>query len=157
MSTRSNIVIKSTNDYSKDIQLYKHLDGYPDGPDGVINELQKALEYAWDLPRMESNDFAAAIIASWADHKRTVSNVGADQLIYRGGNIYIDGEYKADGSTLSGDIEWFYFIEADQKVQKWKVTVKETCKNVIAWVGHIGDDYDPEKFILKDHKNSKNI
>ena len=74
MSTRCNIIVK---DNYRAIQLYRHSDGYPDTKDGVIATLPEALEFAWNLPRMEVADFAAAIVRAWKEEN--------------GGNIYIDG------------------------------------------------------------------
>ena len=123
MSTRSNIIVKDKHD-DKGVQLYRHSDGYPDGKHGVIANLPRALQFAWELPRMEADDFSAAIIRAWKDH---------------GGNIYIDGTADLPES-LHGDIEYYYIIEADNNVGKWKVTVFNDDHKLL-WDGHIGDTY----------------
>jgi len=127
MSTRSNIIVKN-NGYGDDIQLYRHCDGYPDGKHGVINSLKLAADFAWKLPRMEADDFSAAIVRAWKDS---------------GGNVYIDGSANIP-SSLHGDIEFYYVIEPNDKAGKWKVSVfkywNETKKKLL-WTGHIGDDY----------------
>ena len=102
MSTRCNIVVKDEED---SIQLYKHCDGYPDGEHGIIANLRQALEFAWELPRMEASDFAAAIVRA---------------LKYNGGNVYIDGSYTGPES-LHGDISYLYVITPDNAVGKWSV------------------------------------
>lgn len=104
MSTRCNIIIK---DDFETIQLYRHLDGYPDGESGVLAELPQALFFAWPLPRMEAADFAAAIVRAWKTG---------------GGNISIDGiPEEATSLYLHGDIAYLYEIEPDKKAGKWKV------------------------------------
>lgn len=101
MSTRCNIIV---DDGSKRIQIYRHQDGYPEG---VLPDLFKALEYAWDLPRFEADDFAAAIVRAWKE---------------RGGDIYIDGSPKA-WEMIHGDVEYVYIIKPPQKSKTPKVEV----------------------------------
>lgn len=43
------------------VSLYKHWDNYPSGALGFI---EKALEYSWELPRFEADEFAASFIAA---------------------------------------------------------------------------------------------
>jgi len=100
MSTRANIVVA---DEEQHIQLYRHTDGYPDGRFGVLEALKKALPFAWELPRMEADDFAAAIVRAWKDKG--------------GGNIYIDGQ----GYNLHGDIEYLYIIRPNREKKCWTV------------------------------------
>lgn len=133
MSTRCNLIIKDEMDK---IQLYRHSDGYPGGPHGVIAGLPEALKFAWELPRMEASDFSAAIVRAWKNNE-----------YIQGGNIYIDGT--ANGAkTLHGNIEYLYTIEPDKKVGKWHVK----CQTAYVWdelspkfetvfEGHIGDKY----------------
>ena len=116
MSTRCNIIIQ---DEMERIQLYRHSDGYPDTEYGVLETLKDALPLAWELPRMEASDFAAAIVAAWKNH---------------GGNIYIDGIYRGK-QHLHADIEYLYTIEPDKKAGKWKVT----CKTAYIW-----DEVEPK-------------
>jgi len=40
--------------------VYKHFDGYPAG---AVSALENALPYAWELPRYEADEFAAAFVA----------------------------------------------------------------------------------------------
>jgi len=54
MSIRANIVVV---DEDQSVQLYRHMDGYPDSKFGVLETLKEALPYAWELPRMEADDF----------------------------------------------------------------------------------------------------
>ena len=121
MSTRCNIVVK--DDYDS-IQLYRHSDGYPEGKSGVIFELKEALNFAWKLPRMEADEFAAAIIRAWKNGS---------------GNIYIDGTAKLPKS-LHGDIDYYYIISPDKT--NWRIEVFDGCDpESKIWEGHIGDVY----------------
>lgn len=129
MSTRCNIIVKDDFDA---IQLYRHCDGYPDSEHGVINDLKKALDYAWPLPRMEAADLAAAIVAAWKKNS---------------GNIYIDGTAKIP-ETLHGDIEYCYTIKPDKNEGKWRVKCRK-CRfhpdgnkpSETVFDGFIGDNY----------------
>ena len=130
MSTRCNIVVK---DEMNSIQLYRHSDGYPNSEHGVVEGLKKVGQYAWDLPRFEASDFAAAIIRAMKQH---------------GGNIYIDGT--ANGTkTLHGDIQYLYTIEMDEKTGAPSLKVESASCNWKSqkWTfetlfdGHIGDEF----------------
>jgi hypothetical protein len=94
MSTRSNIIVQ--DEYSR-IQIYRHYDGYPQA---VIPELAQALEFAWELPRFEADEFAAAIVRAWKDEG--------------GGHIRIDGNPKAF-EMVHGDTEFVYVIKFDKR------------------------------------------
>ena len=128
MSTRCNIIVK---DEYNSIQLYRHCDGYPSG---VIPDLPEALRFAWELPRMQADDMAAAIIRAWKENS---------------GNIYIDGSADLP-KTLHGDIEYYYVIEPDEKSGKWHVECHDYCcgygddipkRDDIIWSSFIGDEY----------------
>ena len=58
MSTRASITFK---DEHEEVTLYQHCDGYPSG---VLENLRKAKDFAWELPRFEACEFAAAYIAA---------------------------------------------------------------------------------------------
>ena len=62
MSTRCTVTVR--DEYSA-FTIYRHSDGYPLTKHGVIETLGEALPYAWELPRFEAADFAAAIVAAW--------------------------------------------------------------------------------------------
>jgi len=47
--------------------IYQHHDGYAEGPHGLVRRIAMAQRLAWDLPRFEAADFAAAIIAVLKD------------------------------------------------------------------------------------------
>ena len=125
MSTRCNIIVK---DDHNSIQLYRHSDGYPDGRCGVISDLQQALQYSWELPRMEADDFAAAIIRAWKEG---------------GGNIYIDSKEDIPKS-LHGNIEYFYIIIPNEREKNWQIEVFNP-KGESLWKGMLGEEYPINK------------
>jgi hypothetical protein len=57
MSTRATYTI---HDNQEQFHVYKHHDGYPLGG---IKAIAAALPFAWDLPRFEGDEFAAAFVA----------------------------------------------------------------------------------------------
>lgn len=89
MSTRCNVVVK---DEYQSIQLYKHYDGYPEN---MLPLIQKSTALAWDLPRFEADDFAAAFVAT--------AKTGS-------GDVYIDGDHQGQES-LHGDIDYLYIVK----------------------------------------------
>lgn len=112
MGTRSSIVIEDGYDR---LVMYKHWDGYPRG---MAHALKKTLPYAWELPRFEAADFAAAFAAGnktkkGVDRKRGYKRDG-------GGNVYFYGHLKKDedwrkSKLLPGDIEYVYHIKGEVK------------------------------------------
>ena len=128
MSTRSNIIVE---DKHQRIQLYRHSDGYPNGPHGVVHDLVEALEYAWESPRFEADDFAAAIVRAWKEEP---------------GNIYIDGS-PVSWEMIHGDTEWVYVIRDFRvKVYDWHLywldkDDPDTTPPVPIWEGRIGEKY----------------
>ncbi len=82
MSTRATITVSDDND---SFDIYQHNDGYPEGHHGLVRHVALAQCLAWDLPRFEAADFAAAIIAILKD---------------RGGSTYLtkDAEAHSDRS-----------------------------------------------------------
>ena len=77
MSTRATITVADSRD---SFDIYQHHDGYPEGPFGLVRQLGMAQRLAWDLPRFEAADFAAAIIAVLKD---------------RGGSTYLTADAEA--------------------------------------------------------------
>ena len=108
MGTRTVLTFKDRHDsYS----VYQHYDGYPTT---VLPSLKDAKEYAWDLPRFEASDFAAAFIA--ANKQKG------------GGNIYFTDSYKSHS-----DLEYRYEIEGTDKnlfVKIYEATGYENDKTV---------------------------
>lgn len=70
--------------------VYKHCDGYPSG---AADSIKGALLYAWELPRFEASEFAAAFIAANKTHG--------------GGNVYCDVK------EHSSDVQYRYIITCE--------------------------------------------
>jgi len=96
MSTRATIGVH--DDYGS-YYIYRHHDGYPNSPHGVIETLKKALPFAWPLPRFEADDFAAAIVRAWKD---------------LGGDIRLTTDHEAHSDT-----KYQYDIYQDEHRQLW--------------------------------------
>ena len=77
MSTRATITVADEHD---SFDIYQHHDGYPEGPHGLVRHIAMAQSLAWDLPRFEAADFAAAAIAVLKD---------------RGGSTYLTANAEA--------------------------------------------------------------
>ena len=85
MGTRAVFTFKDEKD---SFSIYKHWDGYPEG---AANFLVNALPFAWELPRYEACDFAAAFVA------------GNKQQ--GGGDVYL-----TTSPADHGDLEYIYTI-----------------------------------------------
>ncbi len=57
MSTRGCYTFKDENDT---LHVYRHSDNYPRG---AVEAIKAALPFAWELPRFEADEFAAAFVA----------------------------------------------------------------------------------------------
>jgi hypothetical protein len=96
MATRA---IYRFKDEDETLQVYKHWDGYPKGANIAI---KKTLEFAWDLPRFEADEFAASFVAA------NKSKEGGDIRL----NNWID-PYKTDlpnPNEIGAWIEYLYEI-----------------------------------------------
>jgi len=152
MSTRCQIIVKK-GDFGQDVLIYRHSDGYPEGKSGVVSDLKKALKFSWQLPRMESDDFAAGIVAGWHTLKRSQSTWGDKTHWHQGGNLRLEGGYKGPASR-HGDIEWLYIVSPDKEAGRWALKVYDVhfgqdfdpALAAVAWEGHIGDTF-PEKVL----------
>jgi hypothetical protein len=111
MSTRCAVTVK---DDRHTFHIYRHGDGYPDGPNGVPATLGQAIPFAWPLPRFEAMDFAAAIIRAWKERG--------------GGNIY----FCAD-PDLHGDLEWRYTVTFENGALQ--IEVFDVYEGAIAFKG----------------------
>lgn len=88
MSTRATITV---SDESSSFDICQHHDGYPEGPHGLVRHIAMAGRFAWDLPRFEAADFAAAIIAVLKD---------------RGGSTY-----QTKDTDAHSDRAYCYYVE----------------------------------------------
>jgi len=78
--------------------VYKHYDGYPEGEGGGFGAygfIKAAKAYAWELPRFDASEFAAAFIAA--------------NKTQAGGDVYL-----TYGHEEHGDLEYRYEISADK-------------------------------------------
>lgn len=109
MSTRATITVADKHD---SFDIYQHHDGYPDGPHGLVRHIAMARRLAWDLPRFEAADFAAAIIAVLKD---------------RGGSTYLTKDAEAHG-----DREFHYRVEPlrDDVTARVKLTITKPSGQV---------------------------
>lgn len=92
MSTRGMYVFKDK--YEKH-NVYKHYDNYPEG---AAQWLANALSKAWELPRYEPDEFAAAFIAANKE---------------KAGDVRLLKSGKWD-RAVPGDVEYVYEIEMDK-------------------------------------------
>ena len=60
MATRATLRVSDEDDR---FDIYRHFDGYPDGQCGVIHDIKAAMDLAWEAPRFQAGDFAAALVA----------------------------------------------------------------------------------------------
>ena len=105
MGTRTVLTFKDKHD---SFNVYQHYDGYPDN---ILPSIKEAKEFAWDLPRFEASDFAAAYIAS-------NKNKG-------GGNIYLTTSHKGHM-----DLDYRYEIEGNDEKLFVKIYQFEEYKDV---------------------------
>lgn len=100
MSTRA-LYSFSENENSKPntiLNIYKHHDGYPTG---AADALHAALDFAWQLPRYEPDEFAAAFIAA---NKRSGGGL----------RVFPNGDPRKVAKRHCTDIEFRYDIYEDR-------------------------------------------
>jgi len=90
MSTRALYTFKANphSEFEQDWNVYKHHDGYPSG---AADAITAALKKAWELPRYESDEFAAAFIAA-----NKPSNGGGVRLMPQGDPLEVAQKHCAD-------------------------------------------------------------
>jgi hypothetical protein len=109
MGTRTVLTFK---DKHNSFSVYHHYDGYPEH---ILPAIEAAKEFAWDLPRFEASDFAAAFIA--ANKQKG------------GGNIYMTDSYESHS-----DLEYRYDITSRDKellVNVYKVEEYDEGNNAV--------------------------
>jgi hypothetical protein len=119
MGTRAVYTFK---DEDSSFSVYKHYDGYPEGEGGgpgAFGFIKAAKQFAWELPRFDASEFAAAFI------KANKNEAGGDVYLTHGPDRHSDLSYKYE-ITRDGD----------------KLVVR-TFEN-IGW-----DEEDNQKFIQK--------
>lgn len=88
MSTRSVISFHDKDEQKTTFHVYKHCDGYPEG---IWDALNLAKPFAWEWPRYEAMEFAAAFVRGNKSE--------------RGGNIYF-----SQGPNKHWDLAYSYAI-----------------------------------------------
>jgi len=102
MSTRAIYTFRANQE---EYHVYKHMDGYPTG---AAQNIAAALAWAWNLPRFEPDQFAAAFVAACiTDPTINGGKKPADQ--YKGGDLRLmpSGNWR---DLAPGDIEYRYEI-----------------------------------------------
>ena len=97
MSTRAVYTFK---DNHETIHVYKHCDGYPEGG---LSWIANARHFAWNLPRFEASDFAAAFVAANKEDRRK-----SDYPNTCGGDVRLTSA--TDPWDVAGDAEYHYTV-----------------------------------------------
>jgi hypothetical protein len=129
--------------------VYKHHDGYPEG---AVDFITAALDYAWPLPRFEADEFAAAFVAAnkqgardlaedpyWKDKPRDTWMIG-------GGVRLVNSGDPDAFRTFASDIAYLY----DITVKKGKLYVRAYEARCVDW-DNVGT---PEAWRIKSIFNS---
>ena len=116
MGTRAVYTFKDEHD---SFSVYKHYDGYPEGEgggSGAFGFIKEATKYAWDLPRFDPSDFAAAFIKANKD-------AGGDVYLTHGPESHGDLSYRYEISRHGNDlivktfeaVDWTFGTDDHQK------------------------------------------
>ena len=113
MATRA---IYTFKDSDQSIHVYKHWDGYPEC---ALKFIAKALPYAWELPRFEPDEFAAAFVAGNKKNRD-----GDVRLLDCGSNVPDVGQEYHYIVTVQGGRLWVAFDDdfapLDELLVKYK-------------------------------------
>ena len=69
MGTRAIYIFEDEHDHvgrPDEVYVYKHYDNYPEG---AVDFIENAKEFAWELPRFEADEFAASFVAANKDRR----------------------------------------------------------------------------------------
>lgn len=107
MSTRA---LYTFRDADGEYHVYKHHDGYPDEHGGFAT-IGAAKRLAWDLPRFEADEFAAAFVAAAKDgpggvrllHSGKWQDVAPGDIAYRYEITCVDGKLNVTAWSVSND------------------------------------------------------
>ena len=70
MGTRAIYIFEDEKEYTwcehEEVYVYKHYDNYPQG---AVDFIENAKEFAWELPRFEADEFAASFVAANKDRR----------------------------------------------------------------------------------------
>lgn len=100
MGTRAIYKFEDSND---ECFVYKHYDNYPQG---AVHFIEAAKGFAWDLPRFEADEFAAAFVAANKNKK--------------GGEVRLLSLHLKDEDEVLEENHWcdyYYVISFDGELQ----------------------------------------
>ena len=89
MSTRATLSVFDPAGEGDKFDIYRHHDGYPHGPHGVVQDVKRALSKAWPLPGFQAADFSAALVA-------TMKNCPGSVYLTRQADLHMDRWYHYD-------------------------------------------------------------
>lgn len=123
MSTRSQILVEGSN-----VILYRHNDGYPDGPHGVLATLCPLVKEFVAYRGHEEDYMSAQILyAIMNPHKESYSKVNTNAGLLGYG-------IEAYSGYLHGDIEYIYVVKKDGHIEVRKLGVTyQFSKTVLAY------------------------
>lgn len=104
-------------DEDNTFHVYKHWDGYPGH---ILSCIENAKPFAWELPRFEADEFAAAFIAA-----NKVKGGGDIRLTHSYGD-HCDLEYRYEVRVVEGQLDVRVFTP-----------VFDDNYNVTGWVKHV--------------------
>ena len=126
MSTRGIFQFTSGNE---SYCVYKHHDCYPEGPHGGFAAIAAAAALAWQLPRFEPDEFAAAFVAANKDRPGGLRLTNA-QRWEEAASADCEYAYVIDGRTVK-----CLPVEFDEETGEWDMigpALHATLAEVIA-------------------------
>jgi hypothetical protein len=135
MSTRCQILVEGS-----DVLVYRHSDGYPDGPHGVLKALKPIVANfikwrGFDECYMPAHISSALIVEhqKWCDMAiRRCKREGQDYRHYESAKYLghgLDGYNAETGAGLHGDIEFLYVVKKNGTIEV------RTCQFTFEWEG----------------------
>lgn len=123
MSTRCQIIVEGS-----DVVIYRHCDGYPEGPHGVVRALKKSvmnfIKYrGFDECYMPAHIVSDMIVAHKASTDKTAKQMAKAGL---GSSHYEASKYLGygveayimnDAHALHGDIEFLYVVKKNGTIE----------------------------------------
>lgn len=104
MSTRACYVFKDRGSNTPGYGVYYHSDGYPTGAaDKITRTIESKL--AWQFPRWEADEFAAAFIAANKDSGGGARLLESANLCDMPGDIEFLYVFKNNGDAMNADVE----------------------------------------------------
>ncbi len=112
------------------VSVFKHSDG---NPRWIGQHLKEALEYAWELPRFEANEFAAAFVTACKLAHKKIIDENTEWCLQQGhtpnhrtagGEIRIVPRSDALAWQWAGDSQYRYLVESKKNqltVTAWEI------------------------------------